>query len=1119
MRSLMTQVCLVAVLSAASMSAWAQDAALVEIGHKGAGTAQFAHGPGGWRDFTDDAVFVAGRSLPGRDWPFVHPGPSDNWAGSRSHAFRIVFGVQALPASGDATLELDLVDTHGELPPEIDIVLNGEKVATTTLPAGGGDDGVLDGKLANARPSTSRIQIPGAAFRRGNNLLAIVNRNGSWLLYDHVRLVFQGATPSSPADQTMFVSGDSGSGLVERDSGLFQSMSLTLLRIGAATKVPVRIDGRDVDAAVVQPGLQDVEWMVPAITESHAATVEVDGVRSTFRVRAVPHLTLYVVPHSHTDIGYTDHQSKIEAKQVDNLVKGMALAQATASYPPGARFIWNIEVLWAADLFLQRMDPAQRAAFQEAVKAGRVGLNGLYLNILSGLARPEELMQATRLATRLARELAVPVDSAMISDIPGHSWGLVSALSQAGIKYFSTSPNYFDRIGTAQVATADQPFWWEGPSGRERLLTWNSWMGYALSHSWGAELNPNRVGSYLDHLESIRYPYDITYIRWSGLGDNAEPDRGIADAVKEWNEKYRWPRIIISDQRTPFVELERRYGDRLPVRRGDWTPYWEDGAGSSARETAMNRATADRLTQVGALWAMENPARWPVADVDAAWKNTLLYTEHTWGAWNSVSQPEQPSVHEQWETKKGYAEEADRQSRELLRRAHPAQPGRGFDVVNTSSWLRTDLVVVPADMSKTGDRVLDANGVAVPSQRLVDGSLAVLVTDLPPFSSRRYQVTAGGATRPPSGSASATSTTLRNATISVQLDTQTGAIDELRFATAPGVNFVDRASGHRLNEYLFLRGSDVTKVQTLERARVRIENRGPLVASIVVEGEAPGARSITTRMTLAAGLDRIELATTIDKLRAPAGPKGDYHGADSKESVSLAFPFKIPNGQVRLELPIGGVIRPDEDQIPGSCKNWFSVGNWADVSARGLGMTMVSLDTPLAQVGGLTATLLGSQTNPAVWRERVGPTQALYPWLMNNHWGTNYRAYQEGPVTFRFALRPHLEFDSAVAARAAANLAQPLLVLGAGTKPPITSRLRLSNDRVLVTALKPLDEGPGWIVRLYNATGTPQQVSLAFSEPRPRRLSVSDTSERVGEPLRGPLTIPAWGVVTLRADR
>ena len=67
---------------------------------------------------------------------------------------------------------------------------------------------------------------------------------------------------------------------------------------------------------------------------------------------------------------------------------GVALAQGdcciapengtgTADFPAGARFIWNVEVLWAADLFLQRLSPKQQADFFDAVKRGQVALNGI----------------------------------------------------------------------------------------------------------------------------------------------------------------------------------------------------------------------------------------------------------------------------------------------------------------------------------------------------------------------------------------------------------------------------------------------------------------------------------------------------------------------------------------------------------------------------------------------------------------------------------------------------------------------------------------------------------------------------------------------------------------------
>jgi hypothetical protein len=104
------------------------------------------------------------------------------------------------------------------------------------------------------------------------------------------------------------------------------------------------------------------------------------------------------------------------------------------------------------------------------------------------------------------------------------------------------------------------------------------------------------------------------------------------------------------------------------------------------------------------------------------------------------------------------------------------------------------------------------------------------------------------------------------------------------------------------------------------------------VATLRAESSAPGTRRLVRDVTLAAGGDRLDFKTTVDKVRAPAGPKGDYYGDASKESVNLAFPFNVEGGQVRMELPLGGVIRPDQ-QLAGSCKNWFTIGNWTDVSA------------------------------------------------------------------------------------------------------------------------------------------------------------------------------------------
>jgi hypothetical protein len=346
------------------------------------------------------------------------------------------------------------------------------------------------------------------------------------------------------------------------------------------------------------------------------------------------------------------------------------------------------------------------------------------------------------------------------------------------------------------------------------------------------------------------------------------------------------------------------------------------------------------------------------------------------------------------------------------------------------------------------------------------------------------------------------------------VDEKTGGVVELR-ATGLDVNLADAASGQALNEYLYLVGDKLADVKRNGPVKITVHETGPLVASLLVESDAPGCFKLRREVRLVTGQDHVELINVVDKQRIVAA---NYHAPEGKESVNFAFPFRVPDGQVQLEVPFG-VLRPDADQIPSACKNWFTVGRWADVANNDFGVTWVTLDAPLVQVGGITATLLGSQANPDVWRKQVGPTQKLYSWAMNNHWGTNYRAYQEGPTVFRFALRPHRRFNPAEAARLAIGLSQPLVPAGArGEKPVAASRLTLDAPDVLVTGLKPSDDGRAIIVRLWNASDRDTPAQVAWSDPAPRGVWRSDLSEKPLQPVAGPVALPAWGLVTLRAE-
>lgn len=867
-------------------------------------------------------------------------------------------------------------------------------------------------------------------------------------------------------------------------------------------------------------GAQTITIPTPVVAAKTMATIalEVAGKRlaktDIYRLPVAP-LTVYVLPHSHTDIGYTEIQTAIEDKQVQNLLTGMEAARRTADYPEGARFVWNVEVLWAADLFLRKLGEEAQQQFFDAVKAGQVALNGMYLNELTGLCRPEELLRLFRMATQLGEQTGVPIEAAMISDVPGYTWGTVSAMAQAGIRYFSVAPNYFDRIGDILVQWENKPFYWVGPDGHSRVLVWIPFWGYAMSHRY-REMSPKLIEEFCDGLAQRDYPYEIAYVRWAGIGDNAVPDPSICDFIRDWNEAHVSPKFIISSTAEAFRAFEQRYGAELPSVAGDWTPYWEDGAGSSALETAMNRASSDRLAQAETVWALANPHSYPAGAFEEAWRNVLLYSEHTWGAWCSVGEPLRRETREQWAVKQSYAVTADLQSRDLMSRALAQIEGPAtcdaIDIINTASWSRSELVVVPKFLSEGKDRIVDNSGQPVPTQRLRNGELVVWTQDVPPLAARRYTLQAGAPYA--TDTVTVEGTTLDNGIIRLRVDEQTGGIIEL-YLDGLDDNLVDSTDGQALNEYLYFIGDDPSRAKHNDNVRIRTGEAGPLVASLLIESDAPGCHQLVREIRLVAGQDIVEIINVVDKERLIAR---SYHAKRGKESLNFGFPFAVPDGQMRLDVPFG-VIRPDFDQIPSACKNWFTVSRWADVSNDTFGVTWVTLDTPLVQVGNLSANLLNSQSDPDMWRKNVGPTQKLYAWAMNNHWGTNYRAWQEGSHAFRFLLRPHQGYDPAAAARIATAASQPLLpVVARGTQPLASPFAELSTQDILFTGLKPSDDGKALILRLFGAAGKDLQTSLTRKDTMQQNLWLSDTSEQPIKQLTGPVSVPAWGIVSLRVE-
>src|SRR6266571_283747 len=218
-----------------------------------------------------------------------------------------------------------------------------------------------------------------------------------------------------------------------------------------------------------------------------------------------------------------------------------------------------------------------------------------------------------------------------------------------------------------------QLYWWEGPDG-SRVLHWRSY-GYDDALRFGFDVDADEMGRRLSEwllthavLVSPEYPYDVALLH-GAVGDNGLMDERLVANLEDFNRRYAFPRLVPGRAEDFFREVERRWGAKLPVRRGDTGTYREDGAVSTAAELARYRTAqlAARAAELLALWdektepkdvgAAERVAR-RAEERSRIWRDLLLFGEHTWGSSASGSDPDGAETVAQWQYKRGFLDGA-----------------------------------------------------------------------------------------------------------------------------------------------------------------------------------------------------------------------------------------------------------------------------------------------------------------------------------------------------------------------------------------------------------------------------------------------------------------------------
>jgi hypothetical protein len=877
-----------------------------------------------------------------------------------------------------------------------------------------------------------------------------------------------------------------------------QSLLLNALHFGNEQQLKVKVNNKQAYSFLVKNGMNSFDIPVDAVKKEDSVFVQamVNNrvlINKYFALKPVVYREIYFIHHSHTDIGYSHLQPEVLRIHLKNIDDALRMIDATKDFSAEAKFKWNIESLWVVENYLKQASQSQKNKFIKAVKDGNICLSGLYANILTGISEPEEVFHYTDFAEQLRKQYGVKIESAMISDIPGYAWATVTGLSKGGIKYFSSGPNYLgethpylgDRVGYFVKAWGDKPVYWASPSGEEKILFWTAGKGYSSWHGTPAggvfDKAPKKIAAYMNELAEKNYPYDIVQWRYNIVSDNGPLDTTISKFVEQWNKKYASPKIILSTTDQLFETFENKYGNQIPVVKGDITPYWEDGAFSTAYEEGKNRNNSLRLQQLATLYSILNPKQYNEASFYEAWKNILLFHEHTWGAYNSTSEPDLPFVTKQWEIKKQFALDADSVintiEKDLLEPIVDKRSNK-IIVVNTASWVRSGPVTVQL---ANGQSLKEIHGNQVPLQKLNDGRYVFIAENVLPLGTSVYTVS----NEKPAVAKNkfiVTDSSVSNEKITLYWD-KNGSIVKLIDDTE--FNYAGVFNNQGLDSYWYVPGLDPSKAITNNPVQVKVLDAGPVVTTIALLSDAPGSNNLERRISLYAGSNEVFIENIVDK-----------KSVREKESVHFGFPFNASLKETMLDAGYGS-MKYISDQLQGSNMDYVYARRWLDASKGEKGIQWMFLESPLVEPSNMIDERKTVNQSHKEWKKEGKPTATWFSYVMNNYWHTNYKADQEGVSNFRYVLRPHATFNSTESEKAAVEFTQPLLLFTIKDSVKLSDELfALTNDNLIVTSITPQKQN-NFLIRIYNPTPTEEQTSFVWKALKPSKLINLNTGKVV----------------------
>lgn len=764
--------------------------------------------------------------------------------------------------------------------------------------------------------------------------------------------------------------------------------------------------------------------------------------------------TMYVVHHSHTDIGYTDLQEHV----IDGQANYLRTALKIMREPANQNFRWNFETYFCVEEFFKTATEAEKQEFFTLVRENRMGISATYLNF-NDLVDAEIYKERVAEMAAIFKAQGIDLKTCMCADINGISMGQRDALLASNIEFMFT--NVHCHHGMYPLYQNQNAYWWKNAAG-QRLLVWNG-EHYNLGNALG--IKPNRaanymttnyfgkqqdfseplqilhtnVDQYLTHCEEHGYAYDFIVAGVSGVfSDNAPPETEILRMIEGFNAAHS---DTVELKMVSLQELYAAIAHKLqdsPVYQGDLNDWWANGVGSTPYAVKHYKDAQHRYhlcKRMDACFASKYPAL-----TRCAQDNLLLYAEHTWGHSSTITCPYDTMVLNLDMRKNSYASKAHESTSRMLNRIAEEKGDllryystNGSIKVQSTNALSTKQPVEFYIESPVMERakITAADGTVLPCQVSAHprGRRISFVDTFAPHQEKQYTYEELPAAPAPTNSRAAYVGSERIRDIVNTYDPTTYLLPyafenqwfKLTYAPGKGVtSFVNKQTGENMlpeNEIPFFTPiyertalrDVVHEFPCKEEQERRILGRNirgkhaELFTGVLKEILCHQQGEIFTELELCYDLEGSVHCSVFLKLFAEI-PKIDFKmqlgKTISTDIESVFLPMTLALKQKELYLQKGTEpFRPGIDQIPGTCMEYYMSDDGIAYTHKDGAVLIATKDTPLLYMGEM-------RHHPITLCDKKPENNArpIYSWIMNNTWETNFKMDLSGFCEYLYSL-------------------------------------------------------------------------------------------------------------------